>query len=179
MKALIALAKETFEKVDVLFANAGIMPGGNMSELKTADWSRMVDVNIKGVLYSMAAVLPEFIAQKSGHIIVTSSAAGTRSVPGNAVYCGTKHFVRAMLDSFRMEAVAEGTNIHTTAIYPGAVKTELLNTIAPSETKAMVEKFYEDAGLAPDVIANAVLYAISQPANVNVSDLVLRPGKEA
>lgn len=127
----------------------------------------------------MAAVLPEFIAQKGGHIIVTSSAAGTRSVPGNAVYCGTKHFVRAMLDSFRMEAVMEGTNIHTTTIYPGAVRTELLNAIAPSETKTMVEKFYEDAGLTPDVIANAVLYAISQSDNVNVSDLVVCSGKEA
>lgn len=179
MQALVQLAKEKFGKVDVLFANAGIMPGGNMSELKVKDWMGMVNINIVGVLNSMAAVLPEFIAQRSGHIIVTSSAAGLRSVPGNAVYCGTKHFVRAMLDSFRMEAVTEGTNIHTTTIYPGAVKTELLNTIAPSETKAMVEKFYEDAGITPDVIANAVLYAVSQPDNVNVSDLVVRPSKEA
>ena len=179
MQALVKLAKEKFGKVDVLFANAGIMPGGNMSELKVKDWMGMVNINIVGVLNSMAAVLPEFIAQKSGHIIVTSSAAGLRSVPGNAVYCGTKHFVRAMLDSLRMEAVTEGTNIHATTIYPGAVKTELLNTIAPSETKAMVEKFYEDAGITPDVIANAVLYAISQPDNVNVSDLVVRPSKEA
>lgn len=179
MQALVKLAKEKFGKVDVLFANAGIMPGGNMSELKVSDWMGMVNINIVGVLNSMAAVLPEFIAQKSGHIIVTSSAAGLRSVPGNAVYCGTKHFVRAMLDSFRMEAVTEGTNIHATTIYPGAVKTELLNTIAPSETKAMVEKFYEDAGITPDVIANAVLYAVSQPDNVNVSDLVVRPSKEA
>lgn len=179
MKALVILAKEKFGKVDALFANAGIMPGGNMSELKLQDWVNMVNVNIVGVLNSMAAVLPEFIAQKSGHIIVTSSAAGTRSVPGNAVYCGTKHFVRAMLDSFRMETVMEGSNIHATTIYPGAVKTELLNTIAPSETKAMVEKFYEEAGMTPDVIADAVLYALSQPDSVNVSDLVIRPRKEA
>lgn len=179
MKALAALAKEKFGKVDALFANAGVMPGGNMSELKVQDWMSMVNINIVGVLNSMAAVLPEFIAQKSGHIIVTSSCAGTRSVPGNAVYCGTKHFVRSMLDSFRMEAVMEGTNIHATTIYPGAVKTELLNTIAPSETKTMVEKFYEDAGMTPDIIANAVLYALSQPDYVNVSDLVVRPSKEA
>lgn len=179
MKALVTLAKEKFGKVDALFANAGIMPGGNMSELKLQDWVNMVNVNIVGVLNSMAAVLPEFIAQKSGHIIVTSSAAGTRSVPGNAVYCGTKHFVRAMLDSFRMETVMEGSNIHATTIYPGAVKTELLNTIAPSETKEMVEKFYEEAGMTPDVIADAVLYALSQPDSVNVSDLVIRPSKEA
>ena len=179
MKTMVALAKERFGKVDALFANAGVMPGGNMSELKVQDWKSMVNVNILGVLNSMAAVLPEFMKQKSGHIIVTSSAAGTRSVPGNAVYCGTKHFVRAMLDSFRMEAVMEGSNIHATTIYPGAVKTELLNSIAPSETKAMVEKFYEEAGMTPDIIANAVLYALSQPDSVNVSDLVIRPGKEA
>lgn len=179
MKAAVILAKKTFGKVDALFANAGVMPAGNMSELKVDDWMSMVNINIIGVLQSMAAVLPEFIAQKSGHIIVTSSAAGTRSVPGNAVYCGTKHFVRAMLDSFRMETVMEGTNIHATTIYPGAVKTELLNSIAPSETKTLVEKFYEDAGLTPDAIANAVLYALSQPENVNVSDLVIRPSKEA
>lgn len=141
MKALAALAKERFGRIDALFANAGIMPGGNLSELKVQDWMSMVNINIVGVLNSMAAVLPEFLAQKNGHIIVTSSCAGTRSVPGNAVYCGTKHFVRAMLDSFRMEAVMEGSNIRTTTIYPGAVKTELLNTIAPSETKTMVEKF--------------------------------------
>ena len=142
MQSLVQLAKEKFGKVDAVFANAGIMPGGNLSELNVQDWMRMVDINIKGVLNAMAAVLPEFVAQKRGHIIVTSSAAGLRSVPGNAVYCGTKHFVRAMLDAFRMESVSEGTHIRTTTIYPGAVKTELLNTIAPSETKAMVERFY-------------------------------------
>lgn len=150
-----------------------------MSERKVGDWMAMVDVNIKGVLNAMAAVLPEFIAQKHGHIIVTSSIAGTRSVPGNAVYAGTKHFVRAMLDSFRTESVMEGTNIRTTTIYPGAIRTELLHTIAPSETKSMVEAFYRDAGLDPDVIANAVLYAVAQPDNVDVSDLAVRPSKES
>lgn len=144
MQALAALAKEKFGRVDALFANAGIMPAGNMSQMKVSDWMDMVDINIKGVLNAMAAVLPDFTARKSGHIVVTSSVAGTRSVPGNAVYSGTKHFVRAMLDSFRMEAAAEGTNIRTTIIYPGAIKTELLHTIAPSDIKAMAEKFYEE-----------------------------------
>ena len=179
MRALAALAKETFGKIDVLFANAGIMPGSNMSALKVQDWTRMVDINIKGVLYAMAAVLPEFIAQKAGHIIVTSSIAGTKSVPGNAVYSGTKHFVRAMLDSFRSESVMEGTNIRTTAIYPGAIKTELLNTIAPSETKSVVEAFYRNVGLEPDAVANAVLYAIAQPDHIDISDLAVRPSRES
>lgn len=179
MRALAALAKETFGKIDVLFANAGIMPGSNMSALKVQDWTRMVDINIKGVLYAMAAVLPEFIAQKAGHIIVTSSIAGTKSVPGNAVYSGTKHFVRAMLDSFRSESVMEGTNIRTTTIYPGAIKTELLNTIAPSETKSVVEAFYRNVGLEPDAVANAVLYAIAQPDHIDISDLAVRPSRES
>ena len=179
MAALIALAKEKFGKVDVLFANAGIMPAGNMSELKVKDWMSMVDINIKGVLYAMAAVLPEFNAQKSGQIIVTSSVAGTKSVPGNAVYSGTKHFVRAMIDSFRTESVMEGTNIRTTIIYPGAIKTELLNAVAPSQTKTMVEEFYKNVGLEADAIANAVLYAVSQPENVDVSDLIVRPTRES
>ena len=150
-----------------------------LSEMKVADWMAMVDINIKGVLNAMAAVLPQFIAQKRGHIVVTSSIAGTKSVPGNAVYSGTKHFVRAMLDSFRTESVLEGTNIRTTIIYPGAIQTELLNTIAPSETKTMVEEFYKNVGLQPEVIANAVLYAISQPDQVDVSDLAVRPSKES
>lgn len=178
MNAIIKLAKDKFGKVDVIFANAGIMPAGNMSELKTDDWNRMVDINIKGVLNTIAAALPEFIAQKSGHVIVTSSRAGTMSVPGNAVYCGTKHFVRAMLDSFHTEAINEGTNIRTTTIYPGAIKTELLNQVAESQAKDMVSQFYENVGLEPEVIANAVLYAISQPDNVDISDLVVRPTME-
>lgn len=179
MKALVALAKEKFGQVDVLFANAGIMPGGNLSERKVQDWMAMIDVNIKGVLYAIDAVLPEFLSQKHGHIIVTSSIAGTRSVPGNAVYAGTKHFVRAMLDSFRMESVTEESNIRTTTIYPGAIQTELLHTIAPSETKSMVEAFYQNVGLQPDAVANAVLYAISQPDNVDISDLAVRPSRES
>ena len=179
MQALTALAREKFGKVDVLFANAGIMPGSDMSEMKVQDWMALVDINIKGVLNAIAAILPEFIARRGGQIIVTSSIAGTRSVPGNAVYCGTKHFVRAMLDSLRMESVMEGTNIRTTAIYPGAVKTELLNAIAPSQAKTMVEEFYKTTALEPDAIANAVLYAVSQPDNVDVSDLAVRPSRES
>lgn len=125
------------------------------------------------------SVLPEFIAQKKGHIVITSSMAGIKTVPGNAVYCGTKHFVRAMLESFRAESISGNTNIRTTTIYPGAIKTELLNTVAPSETKTVVEEFYRNVGLEPDAIANAVLYAVSQPDNVDVSDLAVRPSLES
>ncbi len=178
MKALVTLAKEKYGRVDVVFANAGIMPAGSMSELKVKDWMDMVDINIKGVLNTIAAVLPDFVEQKSGHVVATASVAGIRSVPGNATYSGTKHFVKVLLDSFRTESVLEGTNIRTTTIYPGAIKTELLNTIAPSDRKSMVEEFYKNVALEPIAIANAVLYAVSQPDNVDVSDLVVRPSKE-
>ena len=175
MKALVKIGKEKFGKIDVLFANAGIMPAGNMSELDINGWMKMIDINIKGVLNSMYSVIPEFYEQNSGHIIITSSRAGTTLVPGNAVYCGTKHFVKVMLQSFNSETNLEGKNIRTTTIYPGAIKTELLNTVAENEHKKQVEGFYEQFGLNADTIANAVLYAISQPDNVDVSDLVVRP----
>lgn len=178
MERLIALAKERFGTVDVVFANAGIMPAGNMSERKVQDWDAMIEINVKGVLNVMAAVLPVFTEQKYGHVTATSSRAGLMSVPGNAVYCGTKHFVRAMLDSFRSESIREGTNIRTTTIYPGAIKTELLNHVEESAAKDMVSQFYENVGLTPDVIANAVLYAVSQPDNVAVPDLVVCPSME-
>ena len=138
MQKAAEFAIERFGKIDVLFANAGIMPGSNVAELKTDDWMRMIDINIKGVLNAIASVYPDFLANKKGHIVVTSSMAGTQSVPGNAVYCGTKHFVRAFIDSLRSESIQDGTNVKTTIIYPGAIKTELLNTVAESETKKMV-----------------------------------------
>lgn len=146
----------------------------------SGDYARLKKVSVFSWILAaiMAAVLPQFLAQKGGHIIVTSSVAGTRSVPGNAVYCGTKHFVRAMLDSFRQECVAEGSNIRTTTIFPGAIKTELLNAVAPSETKKAVEAFYENVGISPSAIADAVLYALSQPDGIDVSDIVVRPVME-
>lgn len=179
MKKVAAVATEKFGKIDVLFANAGIMPGSNVAELKVEDWMKMVDINIKGVLNAIAGVYPEFLKNKKGHIIATASMAGLKSVPGNAVYCGTKHFVRAFMDSLRSESIQDNTNIKTTTIYPGAIKTELLNTVAESETKKMVEEFYKNVGIDADNIANAVLYAISQPDNVDVSDIVVRPRGEA
>ena len=175
----VMLSKERFGGVDAVFANAGIMPASNVSVLKTDDWNAMIDINIRGVLNAVAAVMPEFAAKKRGHVIVTSSMAGLRSVPGNSVYSGTKHFVRAFMDSFRSESIQEGTNIKTTVIYPGAIKTELLNTVAPSETKRMVEQFYENVGIGAEAISGAVLYALTQSDNVDVSDIVVRPRGEA
>lgn len=179
MKALAAFAKEKFGKIDVLFANAGIMPVGNLSQLKTDEWDAMIDINIRGVLYAMAAVLPEFTANKKGQIIATSSVAGTKSVPGNAVYCGSKYFVKAMMDSFRQESIAEGSHIRTTILYPGAINTGLLSTIGDAGIKTAVEDIYKKVGISPDAIANAVLYAVSRPDEVDVSDMIVRPSAEA
>lgn len=103
MKALTALAMERFGHVDVLFANAGIMPVGNLSALEASQWDALIDINIRSVLYVVAAVLPEFTAQKKGQMTITSSVEGTRPVPGNAVCCGTKYFIKVMAESFRQE----------------------------------------------------------------------------
>lgn len=179
MKALAAFAKEKFGTIDVLFANAGIMPVGNLSQLKVEDWDRTIDIDVRGVLYAMAGVLPEFTEKKKGQIIATSSVAGTRPVPGNAVYSGSKYFVKAMMDSFRQESIAEGNRIRTTVLYPGAINTGLLGSINDAGIKSAVEDIYAKVGISPDAIANAVLYAVSQPDDVDVSDLIVRPTLES
>ena len=179
MTDLVAFAKEKFGKVDVLFANAGVMLSSTMAELRTADWDEMVDINIKGVLNAMGAVIPEFTKQKRGYIIATSSVAGTRPSPNNAVYCGTKYFVREMLETFRRESVAAGTNIRTTSICPGAVKTELLEHIDSPTAKKAFEAVYDHSSMQASDIANAVLYCLMQPENVDVNELIVRPIGEA
>ena len=176
---VVELAPERFGRVDVLFANAGIMPAGPMSAMDHAGWMAQVDINVKGVLNAMAAVLPDFTGQRRGHIIATSSVAGTTLVPYNAVYCGTKHFVRAMLSSFRSESVMEGTNIRTTVIYPGKIATELLNSAAEGPGKEAARKAYAAEAIPAGAIADAVLYAVGQPDSVDVSDIVVRPTAEA
>lgn len=178
LKQLVAMAKEKFGHVDVLFANAGIMPASNISQLKINDWMQMVDINVKGVLNSMAAVLPEFTEQHQGQIIVTSSLAGIQPVPGNAIYTGTKFFIRGMFEAYRSESAMEKNNIKTTVLYPGAVQTELLNTVAPSKQKEQAEEFYKAVGIKPSAIAKAVLYAASQDDSVDVSELMIRPINE-
>ena len=127
--ALVALAKSTFGKIDAIFLNAGLMPNSPLAALETANWNAMIDVNIKGVLHGVAAVLPDFTAQKSGHIITTSSVAGLKAYPGAAVYCGTKWAVKAIMEALRMESAQAGSNIRTATIYPAAVQSELVNRL--------------------------------------------------
>src|SRR3954463_9141745 len=128
-EAIVRLAKETFGGVDVIFLNAGVMPNSPLSALKTDEWNQTVDVNIKGVLNGVAAVLPTFVSQKAGHVITTSSVAGLKAYLGGAVYGGTKWFLRDFMEVLRMESAQEGTNIRTATIYPAAINTELLDAI--------------------------------------------------
>ncbi|GAF18834.1 oxidoreductase [Bacillus sp. JCM 19046] len=172
---LIALAKETFGGVDVIFLNAGIMPNSPMSSLKTSEWNDMVDVNIKGVLNGIASVLPLFTEQKKGHVITTSSVAGLKNYPGGAVYGATKWAVRSLMEVLRMESAQEGTNIRTATIYPAAINTELLGTISDSSTLEGFSALYDQYGISSERIAKVVEFAIDQPEDVNVNEFTVGP----
>lgn len=177
--AIVQLAKDTFGKVDVIFLNAGIMPSAPLSAMKTADWHDMVDINIKGVLNGVAAVLPTFTAQKGGQVIATSSVAGLKAYPSAAVYGGTKWFVREFMEVLRIESALEGTNIRTATIYPAAINTELLTTISDEATAAGMQALYAAHGITPDRIASVVAFAIEQPADTNVTELTVGPTTQA
>ncbi len=177
--ALVKLAKEKFGRVDVIFLNAGLMPSSNLSALKTDEWHRMVDVNITGVLNGVAAVLPEFIAQKSGHVIATSSVAGLKAYPGGAVYGGTKYFVRAFMEMLRMESAIEGTHIRTATLYPAAINTELLEHISDKPTLESMSSLYKKHGISPDRIADVIAYALNLPADTTVNEFTIGPADQA
>ncbi|KAB2494254.1 SDR family oxidoreductase [Priestia endophytica] len=172
---LVQLAKDTFGGVDAIFLNAGIMPNSPLSELKTNEWNSMIDINIKGVLNGIAAVLPTFTAQKSGHIITTSSVAGLKNYPGGAVYGATKWAVRNLMEVLRMESAQEGTNIRTATIYPAAINTELLNTITDKNTAEGMTAVYEQYGITPDRVANVVAFALDQPEDTNINEFTIGP----
>ena len=175
---IVKLAKQTFGGVDVIFLNAGLMPNSPLSALKTDDWHQMVDVNIKGVLNGVAAVLPTFIEKKSGHVIATSSVAGLKAYPNSAVYGGTKWFLRDFMEVLRMESAIEGTNIRTTTLYPAAINTELLGTITDGGTATMMHKMYKQYGIAPDRIANVVSLAIDQPEDMTINEMTVGPSNQ-
>ncbi|MCW6052424.1 SDR family oxidoreductase [Lyngbya sp. CCAP 1446/10] len=173
--AIVNLAKETFGSLDVIFLNAGIMPTSPLSALKTDEWNQTVDINIKGVLNGIAAVLPTFVSQKSGHIIATSSVAGLKAYPGGAIYGGTKWFVRDFMEVLRMESAQEGTNIRTATIYPAAINTELLDQITDQDAAEKMTALYKKYGISPDRVANVVAFAIDQPEDTNVNEFTIGP----
>jgi NADP-dependent 3-hydroxy acid dehydrogenase YdfG len=176
--AIVNLAKETYGRVDVIFLNAGLMPNSPLSALQTDDWHQMVDVNVKGVLNGVAAVLPTFIEQKSGHVVANSSVAGLKAYPGGAVYGGTKWFVRDFMEVLRMESAMEGTNIRTATIYPAAINTELLGAISHEDTAEQARDLYDQYGISPDRIANVVAIAIDQPEDTTINEFTVGPANQ-
>lgn len=176
--AIVNLAKDKFGRVDVIFLNAGLMPNSPLSALKTDDWHKMVDVNIKGVLNGVAAVLPGFVGQKSGQVVATSSVAGLKAYPGGAVYGGTKWFVRDFMEVLRMESAMEGTNIRTATIYPAAINTELLGTISDKGTAESMQGIYDKYGISPERIARVVAFAIDAPEDTTINEFTVGPANQ-
>jgi NADP-dependent 3-hydroxy acid dehydrogenase YdfG len=167
-------ARKQFGRVDVIVNNAGVMPLSPMASLKVDEWDTMVDVNIKGVLYGIAAVLPEMNERGSGQIINIASVAALVVSPTAAVYCATKHAVRAISDGLRQE----NDKLRVTCIHPGVVESELASTITdPTAIEGM--KTYRAIALTPDAIARAVRFAIEQPDDVDVNEIVVRPTRAA
>jgi len=163
---------QAFGRLDVFINNAGVMLIAPLDEFKVEEWDQMINVNVRGVLYGIAAALPVMQKQADGHIVNISSVAGHKVAPGFTVYCGTKFAIGAISEGVRQEA---GPGIRCTIISPGAVQTELSSHIAPGEAKVAVDAMYATAALGADAIARGVLYAISQPPDVDVNELLIRP----
>jgi len=172
VRAFVQAAQDRYGRVDVLVNNAGVMPLSPLDALKVDEWDRMIDVNLKGVLYGIAAALPIFERQHSGQFINIASVAGLKVRATNAVYAATKHAVRALSEGLRQEA---GEGIRTTIISPGAVQSELPLGSSDPESAAQVKDMYQRTAIAADAVARAIAYAIEQPADVDVNEIVLRP----
>jgi NADP-dependent 3-hydroxy acid dehydrogenase YdfG len=171
LPAFVRKAQDRFGRLDVLIGNAGVMPLSPFDDLKVDEWDGMIDVNIKGVLYGIAAALPVFRKQGSGHFINVSSVAGHRVGPNGAVYSGTKFAVRAISEGLRQEA---GDKIRVTIISPGAVESELAETISNPDVKKRI-KDYRKMAIPAEAIVSAMAYAIGQPSEVDVNEILIRP----
>lgn len=169
---LVALAQKHYGTLDVLVNNAGVMPISPLDDLRVDDWEEMVDVNIKGVLYGIAAALPVFRQQESGHFVNLASTAAFRTVPTQSVYSGTKAAVRAISEGLRQEA---GPNLRVTIISPGFTSTNFADAITNENTKAQLIKTRDELAIPPSAIAGAIAFAITQPPEVDVSEVIVRP----
>jgi NADP-dependent 3-hydroxy acid dehydrogenase YdfG len=172
VKRLVDAAVAAHGRIDVIVNNAGLMPNSFLENLHVEEWERMIDVNIKGVLYGIAAALPHMIAQKSGHVVNVASVAGHKVGPGGAVYSATKHAVRVITEGLRQEVKAH--NIRTTIISPGAVATELTSTVTDPVVAERMRKTYEVA-VSADSFARALVFALSQPEEVDINEILYRP----
>jgi len=176
VKRLVDAAVQTYGRIDVMINNAGLMPQALLERLKIDEWNQMIDVNIKGVLYGIAAALPHMKQQKAGHFINVSSVAGHRVGPGFAVYAATKYAVRALSEGLRQEV--KPYNIRTTVISPGAVATELPNTVTDPQAAERIRKFYAEVAIPAESFARAVAFAMSQPEEVDVNEILFRPTRQ-
>ena len=174
VQALADATLETYGRIDVLVNNAALMPSSPLDQIKVDEWDQIIDVNLKGVLYGIAAVLPTMRQQKCGHVINLSSIGGHKVLPGAAVYCATKYAVRAISEGLRLESNGE---IRSTNISPGAVATELTSTITYGDTTSWVNEQYSLA-IDADAIARAIAYAIEQPGDVDVNEIIIRPTRQ-
>ncbi|MER8867112.1 SDR family oxidoreductase [Mesorhizobium sp. M0751] len=170
---LVNTAVREFGRIDVMLNNAGLMPLAPLERLKVDEWDRMIDVNIKGVLYGIAAALPYMKEQRSGHIINVSSVYGHVVDPGAAVYCATKFAVRALSEGLRKEV--KPYNIRTTVISPGAVSTELLEHISEQDIQQGTRDFVSKIAVGPDTFARTVAFAINEPEDVDINEILFRP----
>ncbi|MFD2080783.1 NADP-dependent 3-hydroxy acid dehydrogenase YdfG [Actinopolymorpha cephalotaxi] len=168
---LVGLARDRYGRIDALVSNAGVGLISPLDDLRVEDWEEMIDVNLKGVLYGIAAALPVFREQGFGHFVNIVSTAGLRIVPQQSVYAGTKNAVRTISEGLRQEA---GANLRVTVVSPGVTRTEFSDSMAP-EMRAQVLDRMGDIAIPPDAIARAVAFALEQPANVDVGDIVVRP----
>jgi len=172
LDALVGLACERFGRLDVLVNNAGIGPISRFDALKVDDWDAMIDVNIKGVLYGIAAALPVFQRQGSGHIVNVVSTAGLKIVPTMGVYAATKNAVRTITEALRQEA---GPNLRVTEVSPGMVATDFAESITDDAARAAIQDRLSTIAISPDAIARGIAFAIEQPAEVDVGSIVIRP----
>jgi NADP-dependent 3-hydroxy acid dehydrogenase YdfG len=173
VRRLVDHAVKTHGRIDVIINNAGLMPHSPLERGKVEDWDRMIDVNIKGVLYGIAAALPHMKTQKSGHIINVSSVAGHKVGPGGAVYAATKHAVRVISEGLRQEV--KPYNIRTTIISPGAVATELPDSVTETDVAQGVRALYDRVAIPADSFARTVVFAMSQPDEVDINEILFRP----
>jgi NADP-dependent 3-hydroxy acid dehydrogenase YdfG len=173
VKHLVDSAVQTYGRIDVMINNAGLMPQSLLERGKIDDWDRMIDVNLKGVLYGIAAALPYMKTQKSGHIINVSSVAGHKVRPGSAVYAGTKAAVRMISEGLRQEV--KPYNIRTTIVSPGAISTELPDSVTEADVAKGIREFYEQYAIPPDSFARVVMFAMNQPDDVDVNEILFRP----
>jgi NADP-dependent 3-hydroxy acid dehydrogenase YdfG len=170
---LVKHAAQTHGRVDAIINNAGLMPLSPLEALRVEDWDRMIDVNLKGTLYGIAAALPHMKEQQGGHVINVSSVAGHTVNPGGAVYSATKYGVRVISEALRQEV--KPYNIRTTVISPGAVATELPGSVTEPDVAEGVNALYESVAVPADSFASMVVFAMSQPEDVDVNEILFRP----